>query len=243
MQADKHLELSFEIGHSLHRASQLTDDLFAAALDGVDITARQLTVLEIIAQSKGPSQMDICEIAGIDRSTIADMIMRLIKKGYVVRERSRADARRYELELTSDGHRILELARPIARKVEEQLLSAIPTDCIGPFRDGLTGVLTASRSAHSSVPRGSGTWSRGCCQDQQVPEPEHELPWQLAPHRPGLQQKRGGRAIGRLMLAALSRNTIPLIVATALFMANLDATVLSTSLPPSREISAQPDSP
>ena len=33
------------------------------------------------------------------------------------------------------------------------------------------------------------------------------------------------------MIAALTRNTIPLIVATALFMANLDATVLATSLP------------
>ena len=33
------------------------------------------------------------------------------------------------------------------------------------------------------------------------------------------------------MLERLRRNTIPLIVATALFMANLDATVLSTSLP------------
>jgi EmrB/QacA subfamily drug resistance transporter len=33
------------------------------------------------------------------------------------------------------------------------------------------------------------------------------------------------------MLERLGRNTIPLIVATALFMANLDATVLSTSLP------------
>lgn len=33
------------------------------------------------------------------------------------------------------------------------------------------------------------------------------------------------------MLAALRRNTIPLIVATALFMANLDSTVLATSLP------------
>ncbi|MGQ0455491.1 MAG: DHA2 family efflux MFS transporter permease subunit [Hyphomicrobium sp.] len=33
------------------------------------------------------------------------------------------------------------------------------------------------------------------------------------------------------MFEALHRNTIPLIVATALFMANLDATVLSTSLP------------
>lgn len=33
------------------------------------------------------------------------------------------------------------------------------------------------------------------------------------------------------MPASLARNTVPLIVATALFMANLDATVLSTSLP------------
>lgn len=46
-----------------------------------------------------------------------------------------------------------------------------------------------------------------------------------------MKQKRQGRVIATSMLAALSRNTIPLIVATALFMANLDATVLSTSLP------------
>lgn len=145
MQADKTLELSFEIGHSLHRASQLTDDLFAAAMAGVDITARQLTVLEIIAQSQGPSQMDICEIAGIDRSTIADMVMRLIKKGYVLRERSRIDARRYELDLTHEGRRILELARPIARKVEAQVVSAVSSDCIGPFREGLTSIVSVSR--------------------------------------------------------------------------------------------------
>lgn len=42
---------------------------------------------------------------------------------------------------------------------------------------------------------------------------------------------RSGHAREVRMLAALQRNLIPLIVATALFMANLDATVLSTSLP------------
>jgi DNA-binding MarR family transcriptional regulator len=145
MQADKELELSFEIGHTLHRASQLTDDLFAAAMEGLDITARQLTVLEIIAQSQGPSQMDICELAGIDRSTIADMVLRLINKGYVMRQRSRTDARRYELDLTDEGRRIMNLARPIARKVEEQVVSAVPADCIGPFRAGLNGIVGASR--------------------------------------------------------------------------------------------------
>lgn len=43
------------------------------------------------------------------------------------------------------------------------------------------------------------------------------------------------------MLHRLRRNTIPLIVATALFMANLDATVLSTSLPViARDLSLNP---
>lgn len=143
MQADKALELSFELGHNLHRTSQLTDDLFIAATGGIDITARQLTVMEIIAQSDGPSQMDICAIAGIDRSTIADMVLRLLKKGYVERQRSRSDARRYVLELTSEGHKVLELVRPIARKVEAQIVAAIPHDCVGQFRTGLNGIVNA----------------------------------------------------------------------------------------------------
>lgn len=144
MQADKALELSFEIGHNLHRASQLTDDLFIAATGEIDITARQLTVMEIIAQTNGPSQMDICAIAGIDRSTIADMVLRLLKKGYVERQRSRSDARRYVLEVTPEGQRVLDLVRPIARKVEAQVVAAIPRNCIGQFRAGLDGIVNAS---------------------------------------------------------------------------------------------------
>jgi DNA-binding MarR family transcriptional regulator len=89
--------------------------------------------------------MDICELAGIDRSTIADMVLRLINKGYVLRERSRSDARRYELQLTNEGRTVLEVAGPIARRVEAQVLSALPVDCIAPFRAGLDGIMRASR--------------------------------------------------------------------------------------------------
>lgn len=143
MQADKRLELSFEIGHTLHRAGQLTDDLFSAAAEGIDITARQLTVLEIIAQSQGPSQMDICALAGIDRSTIADMVLRLMNKGYVERQRSRSDARRYMLQLTADGHKVLDAARPIALQVQSQILASVPPESIAAFREALHAIVNA----------------------------------------------------------------------------------------------------
>lgn len=144
MQADKRLELSFEIGHSLHRAGQMTDDLFSAAAGGIDITARQLTVLEIIGQSHGPSQMDICSLTGIDRSTIADMVLRLINKGYVERQRSCSDARRYMLQLTAAGRQVLETAQPIARRVQSEILASVPQDCIAPLRWALEGIVNAS---------------------------------------------------------------------------------------------------
>ena len=39
---------------------------------------------------------------------------------------------------------MLDLVRPIARKVEAQVVAAIPRDCIGQFRTGLNGIVNAS---------------------------------------------------------------------------------------------------
>ncbi|MEZ5899160.1 MAG: MarR family winged helix-turn-helix transcriptional regulator [Hyphomicrobium sp.] len=114
------------LAHSLHRASQYMDDLFAAASAGQDLTARQLVVLEIVAREDRPSQTNICERSGIDRSTIADMVRRLVKKGYLARRRSRADARRYAVQLTDEGRQVLERALPIAHDVELKIAQRLP---------------------------------------------------------------------------------------------------------------------
>jgi len=114
------------LAHSLHRASQYMDDLFAAATAGQDLTARQLVVLEIVAREDRPSQTTICARSGIDRSTIADMVRRLVRKGYLARRRSRADARRYAVQLTDEGRKALERALPIARSLETEIASRLP---------------------------------------------------------------------------------------------------------------------
>ena len=65
--------------HALHRASQVAEDRFARELGDIDITPRQLAVIDA---HDGPSQTDIVEESGIDRSTLADIVRRLVKRGW-----------------------------------------------------------------------------------------------------------------------------------------------------------------
>lgn len=145
MNSEANTNLSFQLGHDLHRASQLADDIFAVAAANIDLTARQLTVLEIIAQVDRPSQTDICMRSGIDRSTVADMVLRLVRKRLVERRRSRTDARRYALQLTEAGRAILEIARPIARDVDARLAADLPSGNTGQFVLDLKCIANKSR--------------------------------------------------------------------------------------------------
>ncbi|MEQ1714993.1 MAG: MarR family winged helix-turn-helix transcriptional regulator [Hyphomicrobium sp.] len=130
--------------HGLHRASQYADDLFAEVVDDNGLTARQLVVLEIVAADDKPSQTDICARSGIDRSTIADMVRRLIKKGYLLRRRSRFDSRRYAVQLTDEGRKVLERALPHARDVETRLTSALEPKQRQQFLASLQKILASS---------------------------------------------------------------------------------------------------
>lgn len=144
--------LTLGLAHSLHRASQYVDDLFADAAARYGITARQLTVLEIIAQLDKPSQNDLCVRSGIDRSTIADMVLRLVTKGYVARRRSRTDARRYVLQLTEAGREVLDGALPIAREVEARVAAALPGEQRTQLTEGLHCIVRSLQTRDASSP-------------------------------------------------------------------------------------------
>ncbi len=89
--------------HLLHRVGQCAEELFQAEIGDADLTARQLAVLTAVAQEEGLSQTGIVERTGIDRSTLADIVPRLSKKGLLQRRRTREDARAYAVKLTDEG--------------------------------------------------------------------------------------------------------------------------------------------
>lgn len=131
--------------HLLHRAEQCASDLFLAVMEDEELTPRQFAVLTTIAKFEGLSQTHLVERTGIDRSTIADITRRLLKKGLVQRRRTREDARAYAVRLTDLGWRTLRGAEPVMKRVDDTILAALPTLQRERFIDDLSAIVTALR--------------------------------------------------------------------------------------------------
>ncbi|MFN3859091.1 MAG: MarR family winged helix-turn-helix transcriptional regulator [Caulobacter sp.] len=113
------------LGHLLHRAAQRALDLYAAEAAG-SITQRQHAVLAAVAEREGAAQADLVAVTGIDRSTLADMVARMIDKGLLARERSPLDARANSVRLTDAGRIALEQTGPKAAAADAALLALLP---------------------------------------------------------------------------------------------------------------------
>lgn len=111
--------------HLLHRAGQCAGDIFQSEMTGGDLTPRQFAVLYTVAQNEGLSQTSLVEKTGIDRSTLADIIRRMLKKGLLQRRRTKEDARAYAVRLTDEGWRMLKSAEPMAKRVDDRILSVL----------------------------------------------------------------------------------------------------------------------
>ena len=111
--------------HLIHRAGQLADEEFMASLGGHGITARQFVVMSVVARQGTPSQTEICDLSGIDRSTLADIVRRLVARGLLARRRTREDARMYAVRLTEAGEKALAEAMGAARIVDQVMFSTL----------------------------------------------------------------------------------------------------------------------
>ena len=111
--------------HLLHRAGQRADGLFARHIGG-DLTPRQFAVLQAVAEADGISQTGIMAATGIDRSSTAALVRRLVSDGLLQRRRTRSDARAYAVRLTSEGRQLLSRGAPATRATDEALLSSVP---------------------------------------------------------------------------------------------------------------------
>lgn len=136
--------------HLLHRAGQAADELFAVSIGDSDLTPRQYAVLKAVDANEEPSQTTLVEKTGIDRSTLADIVRRLVEKGLLHRKRTRKDARMYAVRLTDKGQAALKRAEPVARATDDRLLSAVPAGDRERFLKALETIIkSAERAARS----------------------------------------------------------------------------------------------
>ncbi|MEQ1578662.1 MAG: MarR family winged helix-turn-helix transcriptional regulator [Hyphomicrobium sp.] len=130
--------------HLLHRAGQRAEELFAKALGEQTLTVRQFIVLSIVEGQENLSQNLICEKTGIDRSTMADIVKRLVTRGWLTRRRSRRDARMYAIRLTELGRKELDRASPVAQRVEGDLVCGLSAKQRQDLNSGLKRITSAT---------------------------------------------------------------------------------------------------
>jgi len=117
-------ELGESASHLLHRAEQLASDRFSQ-LGDADITLRQFAVLAAIAETPGLSQSELVRITGVDRSTLADMMMRMERRGWITRTSAPLDGRALSVHLALAGSTILQATRRAAREADAAVLKLL----------------------------------------------------------------------------------------------------------------------
>jgi DNA-binding MarR family transcriptional regulator len=159
--ADNGFDLSQSPSHLLRRCVQYANDLFSHEPGAADLTKQQFTVLSAVEQNEGMSQTDLVAITGIDRSTLAEMIRRMIEKGLLDRERTEADQRANAVRIAASGRKALRGARSASDRVERTLLSSLSASDRAKFVRMLGTVVSAAEASGLESSEGERKGRRG----------------------------------------------------------------------------------
>ena len=135
--------------HLLHRALQLALDIYSEETGAGALTQRQFAVLTAVQSHEGCTQSDLVKATGIDRSTLAELVARLIGKNLLGRERSTLDARANTVRLTEAGRTAVQDTGPKVAQADTRILALVP----GAKRDAFIKTLRdMARAAGRSQP-------------------------------------------------------------------------------------------
>jgi DNA-binding MarR family transcriptional regulator len=99
------VDLSTHPGH-LARRLQQAHSLLWGAMVSEETTSPQFAVLNALEEKPDIDQRTLSGHVHLDRSTIADLVARLARRGLIERVRDEADGRRNVLKLTAEGRRL-----------------------------------------------------------------------------------------------------------------------------------------
>lgn len=146
------LEFADAPSYLMRRCQQLYGDLYARETGARDLTKQQFTVLCALEHHEGASQTALVEMTGIDRSTLAEMVRRMLEKGLITRERTEEDQRANAVAITAAGRKALRAARAASDRAEKALLEALPAGERQRFVKSLAAIAAAADSIVENAP-------------------------------------------------------------------------------------------
>jgi DNA-binding MarR family transcriptional regulator len=121
-------ELADIVGFHIRLAHVAVYRHFTETFSDLDLTQKQVSVLWLVDDHPGISQIAVGQRLQMDRATTMTIVNRLQDRGFLRRERSTSDARKQALFLTAEGCDALVTARGCIAEHEAWLKGRFTSD-------------------------------------------------------------------------------------------------------------------
>ncbi len=114
-------------GFLIRRLQQISVAIFISecADAQLDITPVQWGILSMLSESPGVGQIEISEELGLDRSNVANVVDRLVTRGWLKQKISPADQRKKAITVTKAGEKVMGELEGIAQRFQRKLLNPL----------------------------------------------------------------------------------------------------------------------
>jgi DNA-binding MarR family transcriptional regulator len=140
----------------LSQLGALASARFAERTREIGLAPSDAGVLRLLGRAPGLSQRSLAERLGAVPSRVVSLIDSLQARGLVERVRSSTDRRNYELRLTGEGAKVLQMLREIAEEHEAELLAPLTSEQsaqLGTLLAKLAGANALDADLHGGIGR------------------------------------------------------------------------------------------
>jgi MarR family transcriptional regulator, lower aerobic nicotinate degradation pathway regulator len=138
-------------GHLIRRLQQIASALFLDQAKAFDFTPVQYAALVAIKNHPGLDQTTLCNEIALDRSTMADVVSRLQRRGLINRTNGAADRRTKSLHITATGSRMIRDIEPAVAATQRLILAPLKASERSAFM-GMLKHLVHLNNEHSRAP-------------------------------------------------------------------------------------------
>ncbi len=121
----------------LYKVSKKYTDALTAYLGYLGIKRHYFMLVTIGESDTQLSQQDLADLFELDKVTLAGIVNKLNRAGFIRRSPSAADGRKYFLELTPKAEQALPKIKKVIADLNQRALSGLPANLAGHFPNAL----------------------------------------------------------------------------------------------------------
>ena len=145
--AGKYNQLWSRPGYLIRRLHQIHVGPFAEACGSEGMTAVQFAILSVVLKNDGLDQLTLSKAVGIDRTSGADVIKRLVRQKLVTREPSKDDGRAKIVRITQAGRKMIGEMQPAMEAAQDKLMEPLTPQEQAHFMQLLSRLIDANNES------------------------------------------------------------------------------------------------